>query len=120
MRSRKKKQEGSIVSNEYHTLRSNDILNIEYFRWFSRTDLMMRYFLVSSVGVHIEKMLFKLDDWFRHKVALPSIQEQQKIAEILSTVDEQIEIYEQEKDKYTELKKGLMQKLLTGKIRVTV
>lgn len=55
-----------------------------------------------------------------HKIALPSLKEQQKIAEILSTVDEQIESYEQEKEKYTELKKGLMQQLLTGKIRVTV
>ncbi|MFB5934815.1 restriction endonuclease subunit S [Peribacillus castrilensis] len=53
-------------------------------------------------------------------VPLPSIEEQQKIAEILSTVDDQIESYQQEKEKYTELKKGLMQQLLTGKIRVTV
>ena len=54
------------------------------------------------------------------KVVVPPIKEQQKIAEILSTVDDQIESYEQEKEKYVELKKGLMQQLLTGKIRVTV
>lgn len=56
-----------------------------------------------------------------HKVivAIPSsFEEQQKIASILSTVDEQINVYEQEKAKYEELKKGLMQKLLTGQIRV--
>ncbi|MEH6948311.1 restriction endonuclease subunit S [Bacillus sp. JJ634] len=55
-----------------------------------------------------------------YKISLPPLKEQQKIAEILSTVDNQIESYEQEKEKYTELKKGLMQQLLTGKIRVTV
>ncbi len=53
-------------------------------------------------------------------IALPKIDEQQKIASILSSVDEQIECYEQEKEKYLALKKGLMQQLLTGKIRVTV
>lgn len=53
-------------------------------------------------------------------IALPKLEEQQKIAEILSSVDDQIDIYEKEKEKYEELKKGLMQQLLTGKIRVKV
>lgn len=49
---------------------------------------------------------------------IPSLEEQKKIAEVLSTIDEQIESYEQEKEKHTELKKGLMHQLLTGKTRV--
>lgn len=49
-----------------------------------------------------------------------SLNEQEKIASILMTVDEQIEIFQQEKAKYTELKKGLIQQLLTGKVRVKV
>jgi type I restriction enzyme, S subunit len=53
-------------------------------------------------------------------IPVPKIEEQQKIASILSTVDEQIEVYEQEKAKYEELKKGLMQQLLTGKVRVKI
>ena len=57
----------------------------------------------------------------RFKIAIPSsIEEQQKIAEIISTVDTEIDSYEQEKAKYEELKKCLMQQLLTGKIRVKV
>lgn len=59
-------------------------------------------------------------DFIKFTFPLPPLAEQQKIAEILSTVDEQIESYEEEKAKYQELKKGLMQQLLTGKIRVTV
>jgi type I restriction enzyme, S subunit len=51
---------------------------------------------------------------------IPSLEEQKKIAEVLSTIDEQIESYEQEKEKHTELKKGLMHQLLTGKTRVKV
>lgn len=54
------------------------------------------------------------------KVIAPSLNEQQKIAEILSSLDEDIEGYEEEKAKYEELKKGLMQQLLTGKTRVKV
>lgn len=53
-------------------------------------------------------------------VPLPSIKEQQKIVQIISSVDDQIEIFEQERQKYRELKQGLMQQLLTGKLRVRV
>lgn len=46
-------------------------------------------------------------------VLLPPKHEQQKIAEILSTVDEKIEVIEEKIAKTQELKKGLMQQLLT-------
>ena len=49
---------------------------------------------------------------------LPEKQEQDKIASILLESDEKIEEYENKKKKLEELKKGLMQKLLTGSIRV--
>ena len=52
------------------------------------------------------------------KIPLPSILEQKKIAEILSTVDEAIEKNEEIIEKTKELKNGLMQSLLTGNIRV--
>ncbi|KJU71826.1 restriction endonuclease subunit S [Clostridium baratii] len=52
------------------------------------------------------------------KVLIPSEQEQEKIASLLSSVDEKIEEYENKKEKLEELKKGLMQQLLTGNIRV--
>ena len=54
----------------------------------------------------------------RLKIALPDLEEQRKIASILSSVDTQIGEYENKKNKLEELKKGLMQQLLTGKIRV--
>ena len=53
-------------------------------------------------------------------VNLPLIQEQQKIASILSGVDAYIQKNQQYKERLEKLKKGLMQKLLTGQIRVKV
>ena len=54
------------------------------------------------------------------KIPLPSIEEQQKIADILSEADAKIEKEEQEKAQLEQLKKGLMQQLLTGQKRVKV
>ncbi|WP_346884892.1 restriction endonuclease subunit S [Clostridium sp. UBA4395] len=59
-----------------------------------------------------------IKDMLSRKVALPQSEEQNKIANIISLVDAQIEDYENKKTKLEELKKGLMQQLLTGKIRV--
>jgi type I restriction enzyme, S subunit len=52
------------------------------------------------------------------KVLLPPLQEQQIIAQILFTIDSQIESYKHEISIYEQLKKGLMQELFTGSIRV--
>jgi type I restriction enzyme S subunit len=50
-------------------------------------------------------------------ILVPPLQEQKKIAQILSTWDEAIEKTKQLIKKKKQLKKGLMQQLLTGKIR---
>jgi type I restriction enzyme S subunit len=54
------------------------------------------------------------------KVPLPPISEQQRIAEILSTVDKKLAIKRNEKAKLEKIKQGLMDLLLTGKVRVKV
>lgn len=52
------------------------------------------------------------------QIPFPQLDEQNKIASILSSVDEKLEVLSEKKTHYQELKQGLMQKLLTGKIRV--
>jgi restriction endonuclease S subunit len=50
----------------------------------------------------------------------PLLSEQQKIAEVLSTVDKKLELERNEKARLERIKQGLMGLLLTGKIRVKV
>ena len=54
------------------------------------------------------------------KLPFPPLPEQRQIAEILSTVDDKIGHLLDKKESYQQQKKGLMQNLLTGKIRVKV
>ncbi|MBS3148325.1 restriction endonuclease subunit S [Candidatus Woesearchaeota archaeon] len=51
-------------------------------------------------------------------VPLPIKEEQIAIARVLSDMDVELEELEQKRDKYEQLKTGLMQQLLTGKIRL--
>lgn len=52
------------------------------------------------------------------KVDLPSLAEQHAIATILSDMDAEIAELEAKRDKYKEVRQGMMQQLLTGKIRL--
>ena len=55
-----------------------------------------------------------------YKLAIPPFPEQQKIAEILSTVDQKLELLRNKKTHLGELKKGMMEDLLTGRVRVKI
>ncbi|MEN6519230.1 MAG: restriction endonuclease subunit S [Methanospirillum sp.] len=52
------------------------------------------------------------------RIPLPPLSEQRHIAAILSTVDDRLALERAERDRLVALKKGLMQVLLTGKVRV--
>ncbi len=52
------------------------------------------------------------------QISLPPLAEQKQIADILSTADEKLEVLRAKKEKYETLKKGLLQKLLSGEVRV--
>lgn len=54
------------------------------------------------------------------KVNIPSLEEQKKISEVLKTADKEIELLEKELEALKLQKKGLMQRLLTGEVRVNV
>ena len=54
------------------------------------------------------------------KIKLPSLPEQQKIAEVLSLADDEINLLKNELEELKLQKKALMQKLLTGQVRVKI
>lgn len=54
------------------------------------------------------------------RIPFPPIAEQKRVSSILSTIDEKLEVLLEKKIHYQELKQGLMQQLLIGKITVKV
>lgn len=52
------------------------------------------------------------------EVSIPSLQEQRAISSILTDMDNEIAELEKKKSKYEKLKQGMMQQLLTGRIRL--
>lgn len=60
------------------------------------------------------------NDFFGLPISLPPLPEQKAIADILSKADEEIDLLTRKLDLLQSQKKGLMQQLLTGQIRVKV
>lgn len=97
------------INQDLKALYPNEQLSKWYlFHWFQfKSDLILSLGSGSTVkGIRLE-VLKTL------KIDLPPLPEQQKIAEILSTVDDKIDIIDQQIAETQELKKGLMQRLLT-------
>ena len=70
-------------------------------------------------GTLVERMAVKIEPFLATKIPFPaSRQEQQKIADVLSCCDQEIETLQSQLDSLKQEKKALMQTLLTGKRRV--
>lgn len=83
---------------------------------YRRSSLWERY--VTSSGNGSVRVRIYFSDLGGMKLDLPSMAEQRKIAAALNTADREIDLLRKELDALKTQKKGLMQKLLTGQVRV--
>jgi len=113
--------EGGHVSKEYAILdnRAPDKLHMPFIAWLAQTRRLIRLARVSSTGVHIEKLIFDPDVFLRESIRIPAdLAEQQQIATILDTADQELTLLRTQRQTLDQQKRGLMQRLLTGKTRV--
>lgn len=117
----KKSDEGKLVSHRFPTYifdRSKAIS--EYFKYvIVQPRFIYLLGLISPGGAGRNRVMSKTD-FLKLKVTLPSVKEQKSMANILTTADKEINLLEQKLQVLKEQKKGLMQNLLTGKVRVKV
>ena len=109
--------EGAIVSNEYTTFRPKEILYLPFFEYFTHSVYFQQTCFHSSIGVDVEKMVFKLNWWLEHNFYLPQFNEQKKIADLLISWDEAIQETRNLIKGKIDNKKGQMQQLLSGRRR---
>ena len=91
-----------------------------YFKFF----ILQSFFksmleLISPGGAGRNRVMSK-KDFLKLEVKVPKIEEQIAIAQVLETADQELKSYETKLEALQLQKKGLMQQLLTGKIRVNV
>jgi len=94
----------------------DDSVNNDYKRYCFQTAHIKSQFKFYAVGTKVSGIsktnIAKID------ISLPSLDEQTRIATILSDIDTEIAALESKLAKYKQIKQGMMQELLTGKIRL--
>lgn len=111
-----------IVSPAYKIFSVNEnVALFSFLKHFMIINRMIYLYLINSEqGASIVRRNLDLDGLLSSKVSIPDITEQQAIADVLSAADDEINLLNKKLEALKEQKKGLMQQLLTGQIRVKV
>ena len=109
-----------IVSPAYTVCIPKDNIDVDYMYYLFKTPHMIHDFWRYSQGIVDDTLNLKFNNFEVIKVWIPDKETQTKIAKLLKSYDEEIQLLNSKLEKLKEQKKGLMQKLLTGQIRVKV
>ncbi|MEQ9426099.1 MAG: restriction endonuclease subunit S [Cyclobacteriaceae bacterium] len=104
------------VNNHAHILKGTSICLTEWIHFYFQHRDLFNFLTRQGAGRYklTKASLLKI------MLAIPPVSEQKQIAEILTSVDDKLDALREKKSTYQELKKGLMQQLLTGKKRVKI
>jgi type I restriction enzyme, S subunit len=114
------KYEG-IVSPAYTILKPTNKVNSEFIGYLFKLPKIVNVFRRFSQGLVNDTLNLKYENLKKINITIPQdINEQVRIAEVLSCIDKEIDILQKDVEVLRQQKKGLMQLLLTGKVRVQV
>lgn len=110
--------DGAVVSNEYAVLNSDGQIDLRFLRYLSESRYFQQTCFHSSIGVHVEKMIFKTERWLKWPFNIPPLPVQLRIVEVLDTARREVELIAAQIERLKQEKAALMSDLLTGKRRV--
>ena len=116
-----KKYENGIVSTLYICFR-NKKTNVHngFFEYlFQSQEYYNELKKITQEGNRNHGILnMNINDFFNIRIVLPEYEVQEKIYNVLNKIDKKIELEKSKKIEYEKVKKGLMQQLLTGKVKI--
>jgi type I restriction enzyme S subunit len=108
-----------LVSPAYTVLEPIREINDAFYKQYYKSYDFIGHLAVAVVGIRDGKQISYSDFSFL-KIPYPDVGEQQAIANVLTTADQEIDALQKRLDHLKQEKKALMQQLLTGKRRVQV
>lgn len=109
-----------IVSPAYTICIPSKRIDGQFAAYLFKHTPLVHLFLRHSQGLVDDTLALKFPNFARIHVTIPDVPEQRRIAAVLSACDREIELLQKQLAAIKEQKRGLMQKLLTGEVRVKV
>ena len=110
------KEKGYILGSDVVKVVPNDTVDSSYLVYATKSPFYLDQIADDTQGsTRTRTSVSKLR---KTSILFPSKDEQVAIATVLSNMDSEIEALQQKLEKYRQLKQGMMQQLLTGKIRL--
>lgn len=106
-----------LVSPAYTVLKPCQTINDAFFRHYFKSYDFIQRLAVAVIGIRDGKQI-SYNDFESVKLPKPPIEEQERIAAVLDISDREINLLGKQLEALKQQKKGLMQKLLTGEVRV--
>lgn len=107
-----------IFSPIYVTFEVKKGFNIDFIEYFLTWETFIKKVRKYEQGTLYERMAVSPEDFLSFTISIPSLQEQEKIVEILNLSDKEIKLLKDKLNALKMQKKGLMQRLLSGALRV--
>ena len=106
-----------IMSPRFSCMRPITPIINGFWKYYIHSEAVMRDILIRSTkkGTMMHELVF--DDFFKQSIDVPCLEEQQKIADFLSAVDEVITASEAEVANLETQKKALMKKIFSQEVR---
>lgn len=107
-----------IVSPAYNVLKPIIEIDKAFYQFYFKSSDFIRHLAVAVIGIRDGKQI-SYEDFCFVKIPYPRIEEQKAISAILIQAEKEIELANEKLICLQSQKRGLMQQLLTGKIRTT-
>lgn len=113
-----KEDEGGLVSHRFPTyVIDQKTVSVEFFRHIILQPFFKQMLDNISPGGAGRNRVLSKKDLLKLEISVPSLEEQHSIAEILNTAYQELKQYQKKSKVLQQQKRGLMQQLLTGKLR---
>lgn len=109
---------GANIARQAGMIRTGSVSTSEFIHYYLSSPVGKSFLLAGMIGS--AQQVINLKALREVLIPLPSVAERERICSICSAVTKKLQVLEDKQSSFQDLKRGLMQKLLTGEWRVSV
>ena len=110
--------DAGLVSPIYTVFKTTEAVDDSYLFRVLKSPLLIHFYQINTSASVDRRGSLRYDEFSRIHIWLPCKEEQKAIAQVFDTADQQLTLLRSQRTALDRQKRGLMQRLLTGKLRV--